>query len=310
MRNAFFDTVTELAERDPSVMLVVGDLGFKQVYAFAERFPKQYLNVGVAEQNLAGIAAGLALSGRRVFTYSIGNFPTFRCLEQVRNDICYHRANVTIAAVGGGLAYGALGMSHHATEDLAVMRALPNMTVVAPGDPVEVEAAIRAIAVAGGPTYLRLGRVGEPRLHADGSGFALGKASVLRSGRDLTLMSTGGMLETAIQVADRLAADLRVRARVVSMHTIKPLDTEAVLVAARETKAIVTIEEHSVVGGLGSAVAEVLAESAAAVPFKRIGLPSAFVSTAGSHEFLKARFGLSVHAICLTVETLLQVVRA
>ncbi len=310
MRTAFFDTITDLAAADPSIMLVVGDVGFKQVELFAARFPNQYLNVGVAEQNMAGIAAGLALSGRRVFTYSIGNFPTLRCLEQVRSDICYHRASVTLVAVGGGLAYGPLGISHHTTEDLAIMRALPNMTVVAPGDPVEVEAATRAVAAAGGPAYLRLGRVGEPRIHRDAGQFVLGKATMLRDGRDVTLISTGAMLETTVRVAERLAAESGLASRVLSMHTIKPLDAEAVLAAARATKAIVTIEEHSVMGGLGGAVAEVLAESAVAVPFKRIGLPSVFVSMAGSHEFLKAHFGLTVPAVFTAVEDVVQMVRA
>src|SRR6266480_7640900 len=214
----------------------------------------------VAEQNMTGIAAGMALSGKIVFTYSIANFPILRCLEQVRNDVCYHNANVKIVAVGGGLAYGSLGSTHHATEDLAIMRALPRMVVMAPGDPTEAEAATQAAAVHPGPCYLRLGRAGESKVHRGEIDFQLGKAIQLRDGKDLTLISTGGLLETAVQVAESLRhTDLQTR--VLSMHTVKPLDSDAILTAARETGAVFTLEEHSVVGGLGGAVAELLAEA-------------------------------------------------
>ena len=308
MRTAFFRTLLDLAQSDERINLIVGDLGFGVVEIFAERFPKRFLNVGVAEQNMTGIAAGMAMSGKVVFTYSIANFPTLRCLEQVRNDICYHNANVKIVAVGGGFAYGSLGMSHHATEDLAIMRALPGMVVVAPGDPVEVEEATRAIVADPGPCYLRLGRAGEPTLHRGSIGFQLGKAITLRNGGDLTLISTGGLLETVLHVAERLAKE-GVQVRVLSMHTVKPLDTEAVLAAARETRAIVTFEEHSLIGGLGAAVAEVLAESSKSrVPFKRVGLPSAFSSEVGSQEYLRAVYGLSIDEILNTLKPIIDLV--
>ncbi|MGH9524916.1 MAG: transketolase family protein [Terriglobales bacterium] len=303
MRTAFFRTLLEMAERDERVFLVVGDLGFGVVEPFAQKFPRQFLNAGVAEQNMTGVAAGLALSGKIVFTYSIANFPILRCLEQVRNDVCYHKANVKVVSVGGGFAYGSLGMTHHATEDLAILRSLPNMTVVAPGDPAETEAATRAIVAQDGPCYLRLGRAGENAVHRTPPDFKLGKAICARSGDDLTLISTGGMLETAMQTAELLAAQ-GVEARVLSMHTIKPLDADAILAAAGETAAIFTIEEHSVIGGLGGAVAEVLAEhDEARVPFKRIGLPSVFTTTVGSQEFLRERLGLSAAAIADAAQT-------
>ena len=168
MRAAFIRTLSELAEHDRRITPIVGELGFGVVESFAERFPKQFLNAGVAEQNMTGIAAGMALSGKVVFTYSIANFPTLRCLEQVRNDVCYHNANVKIVAVGGGFAYGSLGMTHHATEDLAIMRTLPGMVVVAPGDPVEADLATRAVVSDSRPSYLRLGRAGEPTVHPRG----------------------------------------------------------------------------------------------------------------------------------------------
>lgn len=311
MRNAFFRALLELAAHDDRITLIVGDLGFSVVEPFAERFPGRFINVGVAEQNMLGLASGMALSGRVVFTYSIGNFPILRCLEQIRNDVCYHNANVKVVAVGGGFAYGSLGFSHHATEDLAIMRALPNMTVVAPGDPVEAGYATRALAAHPGPCYLRLGRAGEPSVHAPEIPFELGKALPVRSGEDLTLISTGGMLQTTLQVAQRLAGR-GVDARVLSMHTLKPLDGDAVRAAARETLAVVTVEEHSEVGGLGSAVAQVLCEMhPGPAPLKQIALRSGFAATAGSQDYLRAVHGLSADGILGAIESLVErVVRA
>jgi transketolase len=287
----------KLAERDSRVFLVVGDLGFGVTEPFAQRFPERYLNAGVAEQNMTGIAAGLALSGKIVFTYSIANFPILRCLEQIRNDVCYHHANVKVVAVGGGFAYGSLGATHHATEDLAIMRALPEMSVVAPGDPEEAAAATEAVAAHDGPCYLRLGRAGEQKVHNRPIHFQLGKAIQVRQGSDVTLISTGGMLQTAVETADALSHK-GLQARVLSVHTLKPLDAGAVLTAARETSAIFTLEEHSIIGGLGSAVAEILAESAEhEVVFKRFALPSAFACKPGSQEYLRAHFGLGVESL-------------
>jgi transketolase len=297
MRRAFFRGLLDLAGQDERVHLVVGDIGFGVVEEFARRFPKRFLNAGVAEQNMTGIAAGMALSGKIVFTYSIANFPILRCLEQVRNDVCYHNANVKIVAVGGGLAYGSLGASHHATEDLAILRSLPRMVVVAPGDPIEAEAATRAVAECDGPCYLRLGRAGEAQVHKAQIDFILGKAIEARQGRDLTLVSTGGVLGMAMQVADILQG-MGLGARILSMHTVRPLDTAAIEKAVRETGAIFTLEEHSVVGGLGGAVAELLAEVLESPPvFKRFGLPSEFSSFVGSQDYLRTRHGLSAEAV-------------
>jgi transketolase len=218
-------------------------------------------------------------------------------LEQIRNDVCYHRANVKVVAVGGGFAYGSLGATHHATEDLAIMRALPEMSVVAPGDPEEAAAATEAVAAHNGPCYLRLGRAGEQKVHNRRINFQLGKAIQVRQGRDLTMISTGGMLQTAVDTADALSYR-GLQARVLSMHTLKPLDTDAVLAAARETDAIFTLEEHSIIGGLGSAVAETLAESAEReVGFKRFALPSAFACKSGTQAYLRAQFGLGVESL-------------
>lgn len=301
MRTAFIETLFELAQRDARITLVVGDLGFGVVTRFMQELPKQFVNAGVAEQNMTGMAAGMALSGRIVFTYSIANFPVIRPLEQIRNDVCYHKANVRIVPVGGGMAYGSLGPSHHATEDIAIMRAMPNMLVVAPGDPVEARLATRALIGYQGPAFLRLGRAGEPTVHQAAPVFELGKAITVRQGTDLTLISTGGMLYDTVQAAESLS-ELGIQPRVLSMHTVKPLDAEAVLAAAQETPAIFTVEEHSVIGGLGSAVAEVLMEAEIRPHrFKRIGLEGRFSSIVGTQEYLRARYGLDAPGIVRTV---------
>ena len=303
MRTAFFNALMELAELNPDIFLVVGDLGFGVVEPFARRFPQRFVNTGVAEQNMSGIAAGLALSGKTVFTYSIANFPTLRCLEQIRNDICYHSANVKIVAVGGGFSYGPLGMSHHATEDLAIMRVLPEMIVVAPGDPMEAAMATAAVAAHPGPCYLRLGRAGEPIIHQGPIEFSLGKAITVRDGDDVTLISTGAMLPVAIDVAEELPW----QTRVLSMHTLNPLDEDAIVRAARETGGIFTLEEHSIIGGLGGAVAEILAESGGlSIPFKRLGLPPVFSSHIGTQEYLRMRYGLAAADITRTIRATME----
>lgn len=306
MRTAFLDTLYDLAKADRRIVFVTGDLGFSVVERFMADLPDQFVNAGVAEQNMTSLAAGMALMGKVVLTYSIANFPTLRCLEQVRNDVCYHEANVKIVAVGGGFTYGAMGASHHATEELGVMRMMPGMVVVAPADPIEARAATRAIVAHPGPCYIRLGKAGEPDVHPGPIDFQLGRAIQLRDGRDLTLISTGGMLGTAVAVAGRLA-ERGVEARVLSMHTLKPLDEDAVRAAARETAALVTLEQHSVIGGLGSAVAEVLAElPGPSVPFRRIGVPSAFSERVGSQKWLEHQHGLDEAGVLAQVEALLR----
>ncbi len=291
MRTTFIETLCEAAARDERIWLLCGDLGYSVLDRFAERFPKRFVNVGVAEQNLTGVAAGIALSGNIVFTYSIANFPTLRCLEQIRNDVCYHRANVKIVSVGGGYVYGSQGYTHHGLEDLGILRTLPGLTILAPGDPVESRLAVSRILTLEGPCYLRLGKAGEPVVHRSPPAFEIGRAIVLREGRDVTLISTGGMLAHTVDVAQALAGR-GISARVVSMHTLKPLDEAAVLSAAAETGAIVTVEEHSIHNGLGSAVAEVLATSPGPkAPLAIWGAPDAYQCTAGTQDYFRAACG-------------------
>lgn len=301
MRDTFVRTLSGLAPSRPDIMFITADLGFGVLNDFIARFPSQFLNVGVAEQNMTGVAAGLALEGRTVFTYSLGSFPTLRCLEQIRNDVCYHNLCVKIVSVGGGMSYGPVGFSHHATEDLAILRSLPNMVVVSPGDHWEVEGATRALLSHPGPAYLRLDKSAAPPTAKAHDIFKIGKIRVIREGNDVTLAATGGILGEALRAAEMLS-QLGVGARVLSVHTVKPLDLAALSAAARETGGIVTIEEHVVEGGLGGVVAESLLE-AGAIPgfFLRFGLQSCFSAVVGSQSYLRRVYGLDAHSIVAAV---------
>ena len=303
MRAAFIKTLINIAKTDERIFLLVGDVGFHLVEPFAQEFPSRFINIGIAEQNMTGIAAGLALCDKIVFTYSLANFPTLRCLEQIRNDACYHNANVKVVSSGGGLAYGSLGATHHVTEDLAIMRALPNMTVIAPGDPVEAALATQGAVEQHGPCYLRLVGTGDPIVHQKTPQFQIGKAIKLQSGGDITLITTGAMLENTVLAAKQLRIQ-GIQSCVLSMHTIKPLDTEAILSAAQETHAILTIEEHSIIGGLGGAISETLAESNISVVFKRMGTDGLFCHEVGDKKYLRAYYALTIDGIINTAKSL------
>lgn len=307
MRDEFVRVLSEIAAKDRNAFLITGDLGFGVLTRFAGDFPGQYLNAGVAEQNMTGLAVGMALEGKVVYTYSIGNFPTLRCLEQIRNDACYHHANVKIVAIGGGFSYGALGVSHHATEDLAIMRALPNLTVVAPGDLAEAAEATRAVYETPGVCYLRLGRGGEPKVHEGKIDFKIGRAIALFEGEEAVLISTGGILKNAFEARRRLAA-LGRSVGLYSMHTLKPIDRGMVERVAGSVPLLVTVEEQSVIGGLGAAVAEILAEMPAPrARLKRVGLQGCFSSLVGDQEYLRNAYGMSVESIVKAVENGLKV---
>jgi transketolase len=300
MRTAFIDQLVQLADLDEKIWLVCADLGYSVLEAFADRFPGRYLNAGVAEQNMTGVAAGLAMAGKTVFTYSIANFPVMRCLEQIRNDVCYHNLSVKIVAVGGGFAYGSLGYSHHGVEDLAVTSALPNLTIAAPADPIEARAITSIFAATPGPGYLRLGKAGEPVLHAADTKVELGKAIQVTDGNDLTVISIGGMLGTVLKAGEELSRR-GIHARILSMPFLIPLDTVAILQAAEQTGAILTVEEHGP-GGLGTAVAETLAIHGRAVAFRPLRLARSPIKVAGSQQELRAAQGLSVEGIVQAAE--------
>ena len=256
MRDHFISTLTKVAEKDKNIILITGDLGFGVLDNFIDKYPNQFINAGVAEQNMTGIATGLGMDGKIVFTYSIGNFNTLRCLEQIRNDACYHDANVNIVSVGGGFSYGALGYSHHATEDLAIMRSIPNIRVFSPCDFWEVQEITKKVVELGGVNYIRIDK--SSYLNDDyNDEFIVGKGRILSEGKDLTIISTGGITDLAMKAKKDLL-EYNIDCRVVSMHTIKPIDKKIIIDSVKKTRGIVTLEEHSIIGGLGGAVSEVL----------------------------------------------------
>ncbi|MDP7012131.1 MAG: transketolase C-terminal domain-containing protein [Verrucomicrobiota bacterium] len=299
MRDAFVAALTELAEDDPSVFLITADLGFGVLTQFAERFPKQFLNVGVAEQNMTGVATGLALEGRVVFTYSIANFPTLRCLEQIRNDALYHNVNVNVVAIGGGFSYGALGMSHHATEDLAIMRALPGLVVVSPGCLWETRGATRALALTDGPSYLRLDKSNAGDTKREGEVFNLGAIRTLREGDALTIAATGGILAEALSAAETLGGE-GIACRVLSVNSLRPLDKDTVERACAETGGLLAVEEHLVEGGLGGLLAECCLENdVRPKTFYRLGLRDGWPKVVGSQQYLRGECGVDAAAIAV-----------
>ena len=297
MRDHVIGRITELAQIDSRIMLVTGDLGFGVLNEYREICVDQFINAGVAEQNMTALAAGMAMEGFIVFTYSIGNFPTLRCLEQLRNDVCYHDANVNVLAVGGGFSYGPLGMSHHATEDLSIMRALPNMQVVAPSDPWQAAQAVDSIVANSGPSYLRIDKSSAGLEPPPNGGFEMGKARILRDGNDVTLVGVGGILAECIKAAETLS-EQGISVCVIEMATIKPMDRTAILSAAAKSPLVVTVEEHSVIGGLGGAVAEVMAEDGGSgASLVRIGLDDVYSSIVGSQEYLRSCYGMDASSI-------------
>lgn len=300
MRIAFVNTLLEIAKKDKRIMLLTGDLGFSVFEQYIKELPKQYLNMGVAEQNMAGVASGMAMEGKIPLIYSIVPFATMRNFEQIRNDICYQNLNVKIVGVGAGFSYGPYAHTHHGLEDIGILRTLANLTILCPGDPIETSLATEAILTHVGPVYLRLGKAGEPNIHKTTPNFKIGKAILIEEGKDLTIIGTSTLLQRAKEAAS-LLKEKGLSVRLISMHTIKPLDTEIVLDSAKKTPAIFTLEEHSIIGGLGSAVSEVLAENKLSVIFKRIGVPDRFTKAMGSQEYMRTANGLSEEQIVETV---------
>ncbi|MCR5466225.1 MAG: transketolase [Lachnospiraceae bacterium] len=297
MRDTFVRTLTNLAKDDPKIELVTGDLGFGVLKPFWETCPDQFTNAGIAEQNMTTVAAGMALEGKTVFTYSIGNFPTLRCLEQIRNDCAYHEANVKVVCVGGGFVYGSLGMSHQATEDIAILRALPNVIVMAPADLVEAEECTKALARTKGTAYLRLGRGGEKRIHEKIDNFEIGKAIRVYEGERIAIFSTGAIFEEVTAAYEQLK-EMGYNPCVYTFPTVKPIDREVIEEIAGEFELIVTCEEHNIVGGFGGAVAEVMAESAnRKARLLRIGLNDEYSVRVGNQKYLRQQYGMDATAI-------------
>lgn len=302
MRDTFVKTLVELAKENKNIELITGDLGFGVLKPFWETVPDQFTNAGIAEQNMTTVAAGMALEGKTVFTYSIGNFPTLRCLEQIRNDCAYHNANVKIVCIGGGFVYGSLGMSHQATEDLAILRALPDVVVMAPGDLVEAAECTKALAKYQGTAYLRLGRGGEKRIHEKIENFQIGKAIKVKDGKKIAIFSTGAIFEE-VQGAYDLLVEAGYEPAVYTFPTVKPIDKKVIEQCSKDFELIVTCEEHNIVGGFGSAVAEVIAEMwQKKAHLLRIGLNDMYAVRVGNQKYLREQYGMSAEKIAEKIE--------
>jgi transketolase len=297
MRNAFAQELVASAARDERVVLLSGDIGNRLFDRYKERFAERFYNCGVAEANMMSVAAGMAMCGLRPVTYTIVPFVTTRCLEQIRVDVCYQHQPVVIVGVGGGLSYASLGGTHHACEDIGFLRLLPAMAVVCPGDPLEVRAALRAALAADGPVYLRLGKKGEPTVHAAEPPLVIGRSITVRPGHDVALLAVGHVLPIACAAADLLAAD-GVSVRVESFHTVKPLDQVCLAEVFTHCRAVVVLEEHSVLGGAGGAIAEWLARrGGGGARFVQVGTADRFIHEAGSHAYARRLTGLTPEAV-------------
>jgi transketolase len=297
MAKSFSEVLLELAIKDPRICGVSCDCwGF--LGPLAQKFPKRAVEVGIAEQNLIGVAAGLAMQGKIPYAIGMNPFVTMRCFEQIRTDLGYGERNVkVIGGYGGGIMYGGWGCTHHAMEEIGLMRLIPTMTVVMPADAYETEHATRAAAAMEGPFYISLaGGTLSLDKSEDERSFEIGKAVLLREGDDVTIIGVGPTVGETLKAGEILESK-GISARILDMHTVKPIDKDAILQSASETQLIITIEEHTVIGGLGGAVAEVLADAGASTPLKRLGLQDVFGCMVGSHQDLKNRFGITAEAI-------------
>lgn len=305
MRDTFARTMHAVGHKTKDVFIVVADISPAGSMApFRADFPDRFINVGVAEQSMIALCAGLALRGCRPFAYTIATFSIYRPFEQVRDDICYHNLPVTIVGIGGGIAYSTLGGTHHAQEDVAIMSALPNMTVIAPCDPAETAAATWAAVDRNGPVYLRLGKAGEPDLtsHAP-EPFVFGKLRRVRPGRDICILSYGPITKMAFDAADAIERESGATVAVTSVHTLKPLDRDGIARVLRQFSSVVVLEEHSPRGSLGGQVKEIAWESGATCRLTTLSLQDEFIHAFGSHAYLLGRHGLSVEAITRAVLT-------
>jgi len=297
MRNAFAKEVTRLGQENDRIVLLSGDIGNRLFDEFKDLCPGRFFNCGVAEANMIGVAAGLAMSGYRPICYTIAPFITYRCLEQIRVDVCYHDVPVTIVGTGAGLSYASLGATHHSCEEMGMLRLLPGLTVLAPADSFEVQSCLQAVLRHSRPAYLRIGKKGEPKIHSKPPSFRIGEAIILREGRDVTLVCAGTLLSVAIEAADALAAT-GLSIGVASMPCVKPLDTHLLRRVFEDCRVVATIEEHSILGGLGGSVAEWLSDQTTArARLVRLGTADEFLHETGEQDEARAHFGLTVEGI-------------
>lgn len=290
MRFEAVKVIFDAALKDKRIYFITGDLAHACSDDFKKLIPNQYINAGIAEQNMIGVAAGLALSGMKVFVYSITPFAIMRCFEQIKVDVCYQNVDVTIIGIGAGYAYSTSGCTHHAVEDIAIIRVLPNMKIYSPASPFETKVIMESLIKKPGPSYLRLGRGGESNLDIEYD-LEVGKGAILRDGSDVTIFSTGSIIVEALKASDILASR-GISAEVINIHTIKPIDVELVKNRASVRKGIFVLEEHNVYGGLGGAVAEIICENGNLKLFKRFGVPDLYIDTVGSQSYLRGCVGL------------------
>lgn len=304
MKKALIQTLCDLMAHNDNVYLFTGDLGYGVMNPVFEQHKDRFINAGICEQNMLSAATGMAMCGNIVFVYSIGNFPTLRCMEQIRNDAAYHNANVKIVAVGGGFAYGQLGMSHHATEDVAMLRAIPNMTVLAPADSAETIEAVKLAAKIDGPVYIRLGRGGEKDVnHKELDITRLMELNITHNNFSpikIALIGSGIVLPDVEEAAISLASEYNVSAY--SLASIKPADIEAIKKVCLENSYVFTIEEHQIIGGLGSLLAEIIAENNINVVFRRIGMNDQFTQVVGSPAYLRKVYKIDKEGIISSVK--------
>lgn len=307
MRKVFMEELTLLAEKDPSLYFITGDLGYSFVEDFAKRFPTRFINAGVAEQNMISMAAGLAMAGKRVFAYSIVPFVTLRPYEQVKIDLCYHNVPVTLVGVGGGFGYGAEAATHHSIEDVAAMRALPNMTVLAPANGHEIKALMPEIGALKGPAYLRLAKVKDSGCTHYPAPVRLGTISPVVSTKKHILLTSGHMLDEGLKVS-RLLEERGIMLGVYSVHTVKPLDLQFFTALDEETESLFTLEEHSVIGGLGEAVSRAVCENVShKVSFKAFGINDRYEYIAGDAQFLREHSLLGAEKVAQEIVKILEV---
>jgi len=297
MRNAFAAELSSLAEKNKDICLLMGDIGNRLFNDFKANFMDRFLNCGVAEANMIGMAAGMALTGLRPIVYTITPFITTRCYEQIRVDLCYLHLPVILVGVGSGLCYASGGPTHHSCEDIAIMRVLPNMTVICPGDIHEVRAALNGALTRKGPVYIRLGKKNEPVVHKTPPDFKIGKGIVINKGRDVCLLSTGNILPLAIELAEKLNRN-SISSQVVSMHTVKPMDYDVLSEIFSKFEVVATLEEHSILGGFGSCVSEWMTkENIQGVRLLNFGTSDIFMNVCGNQEFARQYFGLTSEKI-------------
>jgi len=299
MRNAFVRAITTLARQNDRVIVVSADTGLLAFDSYREEFPDRFINVGIAEANMIGMAAGMAMEGYFPFCFALSPFATFRCIEQIRIDCCYQNLPVRVVGVGGGFVYGPHGPTHQAIEDLGVLRPIPNITLLAPADPAETEEAVKASLNLSGPAYIRLGRNRDPIVYQTGNeypSFDIGKLRLLHNGSDILIIAQGVVVHEALQAAILLEKE-NISVRLLDCHTLKPFDNDGFLAAARKCKCVLTVEEHNLIGGLGSACAEASVDAQLSRPFRRLGVPDCFPDVYGTHEELLHRYGLNSKGI-------------